>query len=71
MMRAIEIERPGGPEVLRMIEMPRPVPKVGEVVMRVFAAGVNRPDISVVAFIRRRRTHPRFRASMWPASSTR
>jgi NADPH2:quinone reductase len=45
MMRAIEIERPGGPEVLRMIEMPRPRPKPGEVVIRVIAAGVNRPDI--------------------------
>lgn len=45
MMRAIEIERPGGPEVLRMIEMPRPAAKPGEVVIRVFAAGVNRPDI--------------------------
>ncbi len=45
MMRAIEIERPGGPEVLRMIEMPRPRPKAGEVVIRVIAAGVNRPDI--------------------------
>jgi NADPH2:quinone reductase len=45
MMRAIEIERPGGPEVLGMIEMPRPMPKAGEVVIRVFAAGVNRPDI--------------------------
>ena len=45
MMRAIEIERPGGPEVLKMIEMPRPRPKPGDVVIRVFAAGVNRPDI--------------------------
>lgn len=45
MMRAIEIERPGGPEVLRMIEAPRPVPKAGEVLIRVVAAGVNRPDI--------------------------
>lgn len=44
-MRAIAIERPGGPEVLQMIEMPRPRPKAGEVVIRVFAAGVNRPDI--------------------------
>ena len=44
-MRAIEIERPGGPEVLRMVEMPRPRPGVGEVVIRVVAAGVNRPDI--------------------------
>lgn len=45
MMRAIEIERPGGPEVLRMIEMPRPRPGAGEVVIRVVAASVNRPDI--------------------------
>ena len=45
MMRAIEIARPGGPEVLRMIDMPRPRAKAGEVVIRVFAAGVNRPDI--------------------------
>jgi NADPH2:quinone reductase len=45
MMRAIEIEAPGGPEMLRMIAMPRPRPKAGEVVIRVFAAGVNRPDI--------------------------
>ena len=45
MMRAIEIERPGGPEVLKMIEMPRPRPKPGDVVIRVYAAGVNRPDI--------------------------
>ena len=45
MMRAIEIERPGGPEVLRMIDMPRPRAKAGEVVIRIFAAGVNRPDI--------------------------
>jgi NADPH2:quinone reductase len=45
MMRAIEIERPGGPEVLRMIDMPRPRVKSGEVVIKVIAAGVNRPDI--------------------------
>jgi len=44
-MRAIEIGRPGGPEMLRMIDIPRPRPRAGEVVIRVFAAGVNRPDI--------------------------
>ncbi len=44
-MRAIEIERPGGPEVLRMVEMPRPQAEAGKVVVRVLAAGVNRPDI--------------------------
>ncbi|HTN63886.1 MAG TPA: NAD(P)H-quinone oxidoreductase [Devosia sp.] len=44
-MRAVEIERPGGPEVLRMIDMPRPQAGTGEIVIRVVAAGVNRPDI--------------------------
>ena len=44
-MRAIEIAEPGGPEVLRLVE--RDVPKVGptDVLIRVLAAGVNRPDI--------------------------
>lgn len=44
-MKAIEIERPGGPEVLRMCERPAPQPKAGEVLIRVLAAGVNRPDV--------------------------
>lgn len=44
-MRAIEISQPGGPEVLRPCERPRPVPGAGEVLIRVAAAGVNRPDV--------------------------
>ncbi|MEQ1687446.1 MAG: NAD(P)H-quinone oxidoreductase, partial [Sphingopyxis sp.] len=36
---------PGGPEALVLGEMPVPVPKEGEVLIRVAAAGVNRPDI--------------------------
>ena len=44
-MRAVEIERPGGPEVLRIVERPVPRPGPGEVLIRVAAAGVNRPDI--------------------------
>lgn len=44
-MRAIEIAQPGGPEVLRPCERPRPVPGAGEVLIRVAAAGVNRPDV--------------------------
>jgi putative PIG3 family NAD(P)H quinone oxidoreductase len=44
-MRAIEIARPGGPEVLRPVTRPVPVPRAGEVLVRVTAAGVNRPDI--------------------------
>jgi putative PIG3 family NAD(P)H quinone oxidoreductase len=44
-MRAIEIAEPGGPEVLRVVERPVPQPGAGEVLIRVSAAGVNRPDI--------------------------
>ncbi|HEB78380.1 MAG TPA: NAD(P)H-quinone oxidoreductase, partial [Methylothermaceae bacterium] len=44
-MKAIEIIRPGGPEVLRPVERPVPEPGSGEVLIRVAAAGVNRPDI--------------------------
>jgi len=43
-MQAVEISRPGGPEVLRLAERPLPQPKPGEVLIRVAAAGVNRPD---------------------------
>lgn len=44
-MMAIEISEPGGPEVLRAVERPTPEPGPGEVLVRVEAAGVNRPDI--------------------------
>jgi NADPH:quinone reductase len=44
-MRVVEISRPGGPEVLVLTERPVPVAGPGEVVVRVKAAGVNRPDI--------------------------
>lgn len=43
-MRAIEISQPGGPEVLKLAERPRPAPGLGEVLIRVAYAGVNRPD---------------------------
>ena len=43
-MRAIEITKPGGPEVLQLVERPMPEPKHGQVVIRVAYAGVNRPD---------------------------
>jgi len=43
-MRVVEITRPGGPEVLRTATRPVPQPKAGEVLIRVAAAGVNRPD---------------------------
>jgi NADPH:quinone reductase len=44
-MRAIEIVQPGGPEVLKPCERPMPQLKPGEVLIRVHAAGVNRPDV--------------------------
>lgn len=44
-MKAIEIEKPGGPEVLKLCERPTPQPGSGEVLIRVLAAGVNRPDV--------------------------
>ena len=44
-MKAIEISQPGGPEVLRPCERPMPVAGAGEVLIRVHAAGVNRPDV--------------------------
>jgi putative PIG3 family NAD(P)H quinone oxidoreductase len=44
-MTYIRIERPGGPEVLVSDRMPVPLPVAGEVLIRVRAAGVNRPDL--------------------------
>jgi len=44
-MQAIEITRPGGPEVLAFCERPVPMLGAGDVLIRVRAAGVNRPDI--------------------------
>ena len=44
-MRAIEITQYGAPEVLRAGERPDPVPAAGEVLIRVTASGVNRPDV--------------------------
>ena len=44
-MRAIEISRPGGPEVLTSVDRPRPAPKANEILIKVAAAGVNRPDV--------------------------
>ncbi|HUN67736.1 MAG TPA: NAD(P)H-quinone oxidoreductase [Burkholderiales bacterium] len=44
-MRCIEISKPGGPEVLVPAERPTPVPKANEILVKVAAAGVNRPDV--------------------------
>jgi NADPH:quinone reductase len=44
-MRVIEISTPGGPDVLRVGERPRPKCGADELLIRVHAAGVNRPDV--------------------------
>ena len=44
-MKAIEITAPGKPDVLRLTERPDPVAGPGEVLIRVAASGVNRPDV--------------------------
>lgn len=43
-MKAVEITKAGGPDVLQLTERPMPVAKYGEVVIKVVYAGVNRPD---------------------------
>lgn len=44
-MRCVAISAPGGPEVLSATTRPRPNPGEGEILIRVAAAGVNRPDV--------------------------
>lgn len=44
-MQAIEIIHPGAPDVLKICERPMPELKAGEVLIKVHAAGVNRPDV--------------------------
>lgn len=44
-MRAIEITQPGAPDVLKLCERPMPQPQAGEVLIKVHAAGINRPDV--------------------------
>lgn len=45
-MKAIEITEPGGPDVLKLVERNVPTPEASEVLIRIEAAGVNRPDIA-------------------------
>jgi NADPH:quinone reductase len=43
--RVVIATRPGGPEVLQIVERPQPVPGPGEMLVRVRAAGINRIDV--------------------------
>ncbi|WP_298830058.1 NAD(P)H-quinone oxidoreductase [uncultured Piscinibacter sp.] len=52
-MKAIQIRQPGAPEVLQLTERPDPVAGSGELLIRVAAAGVNRPDV-----LQRKGTYP-------------
>jgi NADPH:quinone reductase len=44
-MTAVHFDAPGGPDVLRPVELETPQPGPGEVLIAVAAAGVNRPDV--------------------------
>ncbi len=44
-MKAIEILEPGGPDVLQICDRPDPVAGEGQLLIRVKAAGINRPDV--------------------------
>lgn len=52
-IRAVIVSRPGGPEVLQIVERPRPVPGEGEMLVHVHAAGMNRIDV-----LQRQGTYP-------------
>src|SRR6478735_12372056 len=44
-MRALVVEEPGGPEVLHLRDVPVPMPRSGEVLIRVMALGLNRSEL--------------------------
>ncbi len=46
MMRAVVADGTGGPEVPKVIRRPVPQPKEGEILVKVWVAGVNRPDVA-------------------------
>jgi len=47
MPRAVKFDHYGGPEVLQVVDVPRPVPGPGQVVVKVKAAGINPGEISI------------------------
>ena len=47
-MRALRSHEPGGPETLRLDELPDPQPGPGELLIRVRAAAINFPDVLII-----------------------
>jgi len=45
MMKVVEISEPGPPDVLKIVQRPVPEPSANEVLIKVAAAGINRPDV--------------------------
>ena len=74
-MRFVDIPAPGGPEALILAEGPAPEPQPGEVLIRVAAAGINRPDVrqrqgSYPPPLRSRAWRSPGRWSQWEQAST-
>lgn len=46
-MKTVVLRRPGGPEVLETVDVPLPIPKADEVLIRTKAIGVSRPDVLI------------------------
>src|SRR5215470_309970 len=44
-MKAIQVQKPGGPEALTLVDLPVPAPKANEAVVKIAAAGVNFIDV--------------------------
>lgn len=47
MLKVVQLKAPGGPEVLHLVEIPRPVPASGEVGVRAVAIGAGGPDVLI------------------------
>ncbi len=47
-MKALLSEQPGGPETLRIAELPDPEPAAGELLIRVRACAINYPDVLII-----------------------
>lgn len=46
-MKAIQVSKAGGPDVLELVDLPRPSPRAGEALVRLAAAGVNYVDVYI------------------------